>query len=235
MFVVRRCCLLASSALMRSTHKLGLPRVMLSSSSGRPLDYEPEHPILSPAQVGDVVEFNFINTLDDGSIIEEARGEDTVRLKLGNENLLKTMESSFVGKVPGDKFSFVVTPEERGEQYDPQNVHEYTVTKEFIELYNISEGERVEIPLSSFEGEDDEDEDEDVPEMTEATVLKVEPLPEGEFGKEEYNITLDFNSEFCDDNYNFHVSFLKNYGDITDPEDEFEEPESKVPPKAKWE
>jgi FKBP-type peptidyl-prolyl cis-trans isomerase 2 len=197
-----------------------LIRTLSSSSGRRPLHHDPE-PKTTPAELRDVVEFNFINTLDDGTIIEQVRGQDTARVKLGNESLLESMNKAFVGRIAGDKFDFVVTPEERGEAYDASNVHEYTVTKEFIEYYNIAEGERIEVPLSSFEGEEDEAEDDDAEEMTEATVIKVEPLSIGELGQEEYNITLDFNSELCDQNFNFHVSFLKNHGDITDPEDEF--------------
>jgi FKBP-type peptidyl-prolyl cis-trans isomerase 2 len=209
---------------VRMFSQAGLSQSQSSSSNG---DFDSSALKTGPATKGDWVHFSYVNYLDDGTEIDKVPESDPVLAQVGDESLLDGMGQAFVGKLPGETFKLRLTPEQREDTYSEENIQSFNVPEEFIEVFEMQVGEYSYLPSAFFEEEAAEQEltqsDLDESMSIPVKVLEIAPVDDPN-QKGEVNVTLDFNSQFHADTFNFDVKVVRNFGD-NPPQEEYSDDE----------
>jgi hypothetical protein len=178
-----------------------------------------------PIKRGDTVEFKFVTVVQDDDLIIEDHRSDTSVLDVGfDQEMNSVLQDQFIGKSPGDQFSFILTPKDREEEFDSSKIISAVVTQHMAEIFEFKESSYVELPKKivdlllkspnmsqtqmllwwyKFESELERGEMSYVT----ARVLEMQSLREGLF-----SVKLDFNGEFPDKNYVVYIKVVKNHG-----------------------
>eukprot|EP00475_Leptophrys_vorax_P025036 TRINITY_DN348_c0_g1_i1.p1 TRINITY_DN348_c0_g1~~TRINITY_DN348_c0_g1_i1.p1 ORF type:complete len:234 (+),score=68.15 TRINITY_DN348_c0_g1_i1:42-743(+) len=168
-----------------------------------------------PIETGDVVEIAYVNRLDDGTQLDVVPKEAPVSIRVGGDDVLDGLTSSLLGKKAGDVVEIVLTPQDRGVEYDDDQVIEFEIPEEIIDEYDLEIGQYSFLPRQLLEAGEEPEPTEPLLDDTDIVAclpLEIGPADEDGFHK----VKLDLNPEFYDENFNMEVTVLRNFGDVKD-------------------
>jgi hypothetical protein len=221
--------MISSSSLYRCLQTISKSQFRFLSSSSTPVSNSiaEQERDLSIVQRGDTVEFNFVTVVENEDwIVEDFRGEENSNVLdvCYDQDMKIELQNTFIGKKVGEEFSFVLSPKDRDEEFDPKNIISAIVSKNMVDIYEFEEGTYVELPKDMI----------DVLKKSENTTktqmmlwwMKFqEKIEKGEMeystafvsemkvlDEDHFSVKLDFNAQFCDKNFIVYIKLLKNHG-----------------------
>jgi FKBP-type peptidyl-prolyl cis-trans isomerase 2 len=174
-----------------------------------------------PAVNGDFVKVHFVCTLEDGTEIEVRGEEDPVFDCIGHLDLPQGMNEALIGKLPGESFELVLTPEDRDEEYLEEELFTLSLPQNIVERYELQSkiGQYIDLPGilfdraqgEHFEITPEDQKDEELMYPLPCKVISVSPAKNPKYDGD-MRVRLDFNLEHCDKDFHYKVTLVSNYG-----------------------